>query len=282
VRALALDLIQSRDPRKEIGLDAWGWLLETRYGHPLAATVLKQQYGARELTLDWFKGRLFSPSRQAAEFAQKLLPEVHPTEKLGPGFFGELLDAISDPNTESARNVSTFALAELARFDLNQLDGGLLQRLLLNPLTRGSAIALVNEGRLKAQTYPLDFLKALAFPAAWASDPRTSELRRSERGWARDLDFSEELDEQVLAVAGPLFDGLYEFRRRAMLLGRDYVIPDDVKALAGAALAHRLIMSPEARMRSATPSARTGMTRRAKKPKLTAGLMCAPEISANA
>jgi MoxR-like ATPase len=39
---------------------------------------------------------------------------------------------------------------------------------------------------------------------------------------------------------------------RSMLLGRDYVIPDDVKALASAALAHRLIMSPEARMRNAT------------------------------
>jgi MoxR-like ATPase len=42
---------------------------------------------------------------------------------------------------------------------------------------------------------------------------------------------------------------------RAMLQGRDYVIPDDVKALAVAALAHRLIMSPEARMRNATASA---------------------------
>jgi len=41
---------------------------------------------------------------------------------------------------------------------------------------------------------------------------------------------------------------------RAMLLGRDYVIPDDVKALASSALAHRLIMSPEARMRNATAS----------------------------
>ena len=28
-------------------------------------------------------------------------------------------------------------------------------------------------------------------------------------------------DHQVLAVTGPLFDGLYEHRRRAMLLGRD-------------------------------------------------------------
>jgi len=42
---------------------------------------------------------------------------------------------------------------------------------------------------------------------------------------------------------------------RAMLLARDYVIPDDVKALAISALAHRLIMSPEARMRNATAPA---------------------------
>jgi len=28
-------------------------------------------------------------------------------------------------------------------------------------------------------------------------------------------------DEQILAVTGPLFDGFYEYRRRAMLLGRD-------------------------------------------------------------
>ena len=42
---------------------------------------------------------------------------------------------------------------------------------------------------------------------------------------------------------------------RSMLLGREYVIPDDVKALAISALAHRLIMSPEARMRNATAPA---------------------------
>jgi hypothetical protein len=28
-------------------------------------------------------------------------------------------------------------------------------------------------------------------------------------------------DEEVLAITGPLFDGLYEFRRRALLVGRD-------------------------------------------------------------
>jgi len=37
---------------------------------------------------------------------------------------------------------------------------------------------------------------------------------------------------------------------RAALAGRDYAIPDDVKALAEATLAHRLIVSPAARIRN--------------------------------
>lgn len=38
---------------------------------------------------------------------------------------------------------------------------------------------------------------------------------------------------------------------RAAIFGRDYVIPDDVKALAEPTLAHRLILSPSARVRNA-------------------------------
>jgi MoxR-like ATPase len=36
---------------------------------------------------------------------------------------------------------------------------------------------------------------------------------------------------------------------RAALQGRDYVLPDDVKALAVAVLGHRIIVSPAARLR---------------------------------
>jgi len=42
---------------------------------------------------------------------------------------------------------------------------------------------------------------------------------------------------------------------RAMLEGRDYVIPDDVKELASSALAHRLIVSPSARIKDVDPRA---------------------------
>jgi MoxR-like ATPase len=39
---------------------------------------------------------------------------------------------------------------------------------------------------------------------------------------------------------------------RAAMLGRDYVLPDDIKALAIPTLAHRLIVSPSARLRDVT------------------------------
>ncbi|HIP70043.1 MAG TPA: MoxR family ATPase [Anaerolineae bacterium] len=42
---------------------------------------------------------------------------------------------------------------------------------------------------------------------------------------------------------------------RAGLLGRDYVLPDDVKALAVAALSHRIIIGPAARIKDVEPSA---------------------------
>jgi MoxR-like ATPase len=42
---------------------------------------------------------------------------------------------------------------------------------------------------------------------------------------------------------------------RAALLGRDYVIPDDIKALGKATLAHRLIISPSARIKNIDPKA---------------------------
>jgi MoxR-like ATPase len=39
---------------------------------------------------------------------------------------------------------------------------------------------------------------------------------------------------------------------RAAMMGRDYVIPDDIKALTAPVLAHRLIVSPSARLRDVT------------------------------
>ena len=37
----------------------------------------------------------------------------------------------------------------------------------------------------------------------------------------RDLSMVVESDEEMLDQSGPLYDGLYEYRRRARMLGRD-------------------------------------------------------------
>jgi MoxR-like ATPase len=44
-------------------------------------------------------------------------------------------------------------------------------------------------------------------------------------------------------------------RALAASIGRAYVVPDDIKALASTVLEHRLVLSPEAQMRGTTPSA---------------------------
>jgi MoxR-like ATPase len=41
---------------------------------------------------------------------------------------------------------------------------------------------------------------------------------------------------------------------RAAMFGRDYVLPDDVKALAETALAHRIIVGPAARIKDIDPA----------------------------
>jgi MoxR-like ATPase len=39
----------------------------------------------------------------------------------------------------------------------------------------------------------------------------------------------------------------------ALLDGRDFVLPDDVKTLAGAVFGHRLVLTTDARLRDRTP-----------------------------
>jgi hypothetical protein len=202
VRKLAGDLLLERDPRKQVGLEAWGHLLESSHGHELAAAVLRSHFGAQELTPAWFKDRLFSPSQKAFHFAKGLLPQVHPPQKLGPGFFQDLIDSIDRIHDPAAHRVYPFALSELGRFDVNALDVEFLKRLLVHPLAGPTAAAWINEGRLKAQALPLDFLKTLAFHPRWESDPWPAALKQGQRHWMREVEFSEPLSDRVLGWLG--------------------------------------------------------------------------------
>src|SRR5262249_43217533 len=154
VRKLACDLLLERDPRKEVGLEAWGLLLETGHGHELAAGVLRKHFGARELSPEWFRERLFSPQQTAFKFAEQLLPQLHPVDKLGAVFFQDVLERLGDGGHEHIRlqyqwaiRVAGYALKQFERFDFNTLDRDFLRRLLLDPLTRAQAFNWINEGR---------------------------------------------------------------------------------------------------------------------------------------
>jgi hypothetical protein len=202
VYKLALDLLQARDPRKEVGLDAWGRLLLSIHGRALAASVLRKSFGASELTPEWFRDRLFTDNTEAFVFVKTLLFETHRVEALGPGFFLGLIEAADEPEREMISALYAFATDHLAKFDLDALDVNALRRLLLRPWTTSTTRSWVDQGRLKAQSFGLDFLKALAFHSDWETDPWVATLRSSRPAWARGLAFDEPLADKVISWLG--------------------------------------------------------------------------------
>ncbi|MCJ2541259.1 MAG: MoxR family ATPase, partial [Candidatus Thermoplasmatota archaeon] len=62
-------------------------------------------------------------------------------------------------------------------------------------------------------------------------------------------------DPRVLVGASPRGSlALFKLSRaRAVIFGRDYIIPDDIKAIAHSGLHHRLILKPEPRIRGVLP-----------------------------
>jgi hypothetical protein len=260
VRKLALDLLKERNPRTEVGLDGWGWLLETTHGHKLAAEMLRKHFGPRELTPEWFTARLFSPNKETFAFVGKLLPEVHPVEKLGPAFFTDLIDSLKGPLNEVTARVAAFALEQLGAFDPNTLGAEFLQRLVLHPNTRAHARRWIDEGKLKVQTLPPAFWKVLAYHPAWEADPWLAGLRRGDREWARELEFDEALAEVVLgwlgdvrrfAVADLGFDWLMQLVDRSEPRYHDFAVTLMIKALRPADFAPR----QEAKAAPAAPAA---------------------------
>ncbi|MGD9213048.1 MAG: hypothetical protein PVI90_19855, partial [Desulfobacteraceae bacterium] len=201
VRKLAFDLLSALNPRKQVGLSAWGRILKTQYGHNYAAQILRKHFGARDLTPDWFKARLLSGHNKTIQFAKELLPQVHPHKKLGTSFFIGLLEDLIEiypDNSYQASNMAVFALNQLAQFDINGLDKDFLKRMFVHPIGARKMAAWVDEGRLKAQTLEVPFYKALAYFADWEKDPWIKALQGQSESWAAVLKFNEELSEQVL------------------------------------------------------------------------------------
>jgi hypothetical protein len=198
VRRLANDLLQARDARKDVGLEAWGRLLESMHGADLAATVLRKHFGVKELTPGWFADRLFAVNPSSLKFIQTLLLQTHSAPTLGPEYFVALIDEADRREGRLTSQVIDFALVQLIKFELGTLDRDALRRMILRRGSRPTIIRWIDEGRLKAQALGLDFLRTLAFHPDWEADPWISSLTRDGPTWSRELNFDEPLSEQIL------------------------------------------------------------------------------------
>jgi hypothetical protein len=199
VYSLALELLQSRDARKDVGLEAWGLLLETRHGRKLAMAVIPKHFGPAELTPRWFLERLLSPDRETFRFASVLLTEVHPLKQLGPGLFVELVNQILKDDDDT-RWAMQFAFEKLATFDVNTLDAEFLKRAFVADETRTFVAAWLLEGRLKPQTVSIDLFKSLAFHPDRDGDAWFEQLRQESRVWRHRVEnLNEQASVQVLS-----------------------------------------------------------------------------------
>jgi hypothetical protein len=233
VRKLAADLLLERDPRTEVGLDAWGRLLESEGGNALASKAIKAHFGPKELTPDWFRGLLFSTSDRAFDFAAELFPKLHAPSSVGPEYFQGLLSAFDASDVEPAGDVAGFAMGHLSRFEPSSFDPESLSLLLIRPETRGAAVDWIDEGRLKASSVPLDLLKALAFHPDWEAHPLIQRAATISKRWGTGLSFDESLADDALRWLGDVrrfspgdlgFDWLLSLVRRAEPRYHDFAV----------------------------------------------------------
>lgn len=196
VRALALDLLRALDPRKDVGLDAWGGILETRYGCEFASAVLLKHFSKRELTPAWFALRLLQPGSHGFDFASANLLQQHSEKALGANYFCDLLIQIDYKVGESRKTVD-FACQHLSAFDLNDLDIDFLKMLLINPATFSYLHDWVGRGLLKPQNLDVAFLKVVVFHPTWEQDSWVHNLKQTQ-AWANNLQFSAELAGEIL------------------------------------------------------------------------------------
>ncbi len=197
VRKLAGDLLSDRDPRKEVGLDAWGRLLGTEHGHELAVTALRKHFGARELSPEWFSALFLDSRDRVVGFAAELLPKVHTYKALGADYFRRLLDA-----PEIGRRATDFALDAASRYAVGDYPADFWRRLLLRPHSRSTMIQWIREDKVKADALGAEFWRALAFHPGWEADPWAEELRTKGPTWARDLSFDEALADLAFELLG--------------------------------------------------------------------------------
>lgn len=180
VREVVGDLLRDRDPRREVGLDAWGELLGTTYAHEMAVEMLREHFGASELTPDWFRPRFLSDQWNVVQFAVERFADVHKTESVGVDYYLELLDAETIQST-----AASFVVGCLERFDFADFDADVFRRLLLHPQVSSHARNWLEHGKVEPGSLGEDYWKALAFEPSWNESSWVGALLTEGPPWAR-------------------------------------------------------------------------------------------------
>lgn len=188
VRQLAKQLLSEREPRKQVGLDAWGQLLEYKHSHDFASKQLRRHFGRKELSAAWFQQRLLSATYYATRFSKAHLVALHPLKTLGIGYFETILAKLN-PEKDDAEQVVDFCLQQLERIGLTVLSASSLQTYLLHPLTRDTVQEWIDNDQIKANRLPIDFYQALAYEPSWDQHPFLQDLLQSDKTWAQALRF---------------------------------------------------------------------------------------------
>ena len=243
VRTFAINNILSRDPISDIGVNGWGQLLDTEHHHQTASKQLSKHFTRRDLTPEWFFERLTSSRRYSVKFAIKKLPELYSAKELGSEYFirvAQQLDisAAYDFSAHDDSYCMHFALDQLRRLDLSQINASVWQVLLLHPLSQSTVIDWIDEDVLSAAALDMSYWHALAYEPDWQVAEYIELLKSTSiinlisstdnqglppisepiKNWQKQLDFDEYLAENVQ-------DWLSDVRRFAPIdLGFDWLM----------------------------------------------------------
>ena len=205
VRKLAKDLLDERDPRTQVGLEAWGRLLETPNGFEYASAAIKKHFGPSELTPDWFRDRLLATANyKSMGFLTDLLAKTHAIPTLSSSFFRDLLRGLDGKSYWVSNQIANQVIGWLNKTDLNALDAEFLKWMYLFPQTSNAVDRWIVGNKIKPTKLGVGFFKSIAFQPDWDKDPWFEEFRRSNGKWAADLKFNDNLSAMVLTwIADP-------------------------------------------------------------------------------
>ena len=179
VSKLATDLLKALDPRKDVGLDAWGRLLENDSGSKVAADMLQKHFTGKDLTPEWFAERLLHGQQNAQKFAVENLPRLHKPEKLGAQFFTDLM-LKTDPTNRQHRGAIRLGNDSLQKLGLDLVETETLQRLLLHPATHYTASKWGQQGLVEPKRFGAEFLKRVVFKPTYDTEPLVVEAHAGE------------------------------------------------------------------------------------------------------